>query len=181
MSGAPVFGDRVKLKVALDPGHRNNEEHTPGQLGVVVQDAAAVDGVVMVRVLFQGDDQPIRVPAANVTTDLDWATPRETAAINAVGAVLRAERCASQEPKVSRIARKVIAAADAARERFDVQAAMPKDAPAPTAAEKITAAASGSSVRDNRPHSRACGVSPHPHGVHCSTNCPTCHGKDDPA
>ena len=27
------------------------------------------------------------------------------------------------------------------------------------------------------PHSRACGIVPHPHGQQCSWNCPTCHGK----
>jgi len=30
---------------------------------------------------------------------------------------------------------------------------------------------------DTRPHSRACGVTTHPHGSACSDNCPTCHGK----
>lgn len=33
---------------------------------------------------------------------------------------------------------------------------------------------------DRRPHSRACGWTPHPHGTRCSTNCPTCHGVDIP-
>lgn len=28
---------------------------------------------------------------------------------------------------------------------------------------------------DDRPHSRACGVNPHPHGPQCHPNCPTCH------
>ena len=28
-----------------------------------------------------------------------------------------------------------------------------------------------------RPHSRACGATKHPHGTACSTNCPTCHGR----
>lgn len=32
--------------------------------------------------------------------------------------------------------------------------------------------------KDQRPHSRACGVKPHAHGSACSTNCQTCHGKD---
>lgn len=27
---------------------------------------------------------------------------------------------------------------------------------------------------DNRPHSRACGIHPHPHGAACHRNCPTC-------
>lgn len=27
------------------------------------------------------------------------------------------------------------------------------------------------------PHSRACGITPHNHGLHCHENCPTCHGK----
>jgi hypothetical protein len=27
------------------------------------------------------------------------------------------------------------------------------------------------------PHSRACGIHPHPHGAWCSTDCPTCGGK----
>jgi hypothetical protein len=31
---------------------------------------------------------------------------------------------------------------------------------------------------DTRPHSRACGWPSHRHGFSCSTNCPTCHGKD---
>lgn len=39
------------------------------------------------------------------------------------------------------------------------------------------AAASGI---DRRPHSRACGISPHDHGQACSTNCPTCHGQETP-
>lgn len=26
------------------------------------------------------------------------------------------------------------------------------------------------------PHSRACGIHPHPHGSACHANCPTCHG-----
>lgn len=32
--------------------------------------------------------------------------------------------------------------------------------------------------KDVRPHSRACGFRKHDHGKDCSTNCPTCHGKD---
>lgn len=28
------------------------------------------------------------------------------------------------------------------------------------------------------PHSRACGISPHPHGSMCHSNCPTCGGKE---
>lgn len=32
-------------------------------------------------------------------------------------------------------------------------------------------------VPDHMP-SRACfGIKPHPHGLECSTNCPTCHGR----
>lgn len=31
--------------------------------------------------------------------------------------------------------------------------------------------------RDERPHSRACGMHPHDHGTACSTNCPTCQGR----
>lgn len=27
------------------------------------------------------------------------------------------------------------------------------------------------------PHSRACGITEHPHGVHCSPDCPTCRGR----
>lgn len=27
------------------------------------------------------------------------------------------------------------------------------------------------------PHSRACGIRPHPHGTWCNANCPTCHGE----
>ena len=30
--------------------------------------------------------------------------------------------------------------------------------------------------RDPRPHSRACGIQPHPHGpLRCAGDCPTCH------
>lgn len=29
---------------------------------------------------------------------------------------------------------------------------------------------------DRLPHSRACGIRPHPHGRSCSSNCQTCHG-----
>lgn len=29
-------------------------------------------------------------------------------------------------------------------------------------------------VKDNRPHSRACGITPHPHGMACAEDCPTC-------
>lgn len=32
-------------------------------------------------------------------------------------------------------------------------------------------------LRDDRPHSRACGFKNHAHGPDCSNNCPTCHGK----
>ena len=28
------------------------------------------------------------------------------------------------------------------------------------------------------PHSRACGIHPHPHGSQCSTDCPTCLGRE---
>ena len=31
---------------------------------------------------------------------------------------------------------------------------------------------------DQRPHSRACGWRKHDHGVDCSSNCPTCGGKE---
>lgn len=31
-------------------------------------------------------------------------------------------------------------------------------------------------TKDNRPHSRACGITPHEHGTWCHSNCPTCHG-----
>lgn len=31
--------------------------------------------------------------------------------------------------------------------------------------------------RDERPHSRACGIKYHQHGPMCSRNCPTCEGK----
>jgi hypothetical protein len=31
--------------------------------------------------------------------------------------------------------------------------------------------------RDNRPHSRACGIWVHQHGAACHSNCPTCHGN----
>lgn len=31
-------------------------------------------------------------------------------------------------------------------------------------------------ARDNRPHSRACGIVPHPHGDGCHPTCPVCHG-----
>lgn len=30
------------------------------------------------------------------------------------------------------------------------------------------------------PHSRACGIRPHDHGIFCHDNCPTCHGKEMP-
>lgn len=30
--------------------------------------------------------------------------------------------------------------------------------------------------KDRRPHSRACGIRIHPHGVECSSDCPTCRG-----
>ena len=30
------------------------------------------------------------------------------------------------------------------------------------------------SIRDNRPHSRACGIAMHEHGPQCNPNCPTC-------
>lgn len=33
---------------------------------------------------------------------------------------------------------------------------------------------------DQRPHSRACGWRKHDHGVDCSSNCPTCGGKEIP-
>lgn len=32
--------------------------------------------------------------------------------------------------------------------------------------------------KDDRPHSRACGITPHNHGVWCHQNCPTCHGRN---
>jgi hypothetical protein len=32
-------------------------------------------------------------------------------------------------------------------------------------------------VVDNRPHSRACGIGQHAHGLMCHSNCPTCHGE----
>lgn len=28
------------------------------------------------------------------------------------------------------------------------------------------------------PHSRACGIRPHPHGTYCHSNCPTCLGSE---
>ena len=28
------------------------------------------------------------------------------------------------------------------------------------------------------PHSRSCGIIPHPHGITCRADCPTCQGKD---
>ncbi len=31
--------------------------------------------------------------------------------------------------------------------------------------------------RDQRPHSRACGITRHDHGPDCHSNCPTCHGR----
>lgn len=31
------------------------------------------------------------------------------------------------------------------------------------------------SERDDRPHSRACGIYYHPHGPLCKRDCPTCH------
>lgn len=31
---------------------------------------------------------------------------------------------------------------------------------------------------DRRPHSKACGVTKHEHGLACSRNCPTCGGQD---
>ena len=31
-------------------------------------------------------------------------------------------------------------------------------------------------ARDERPHSRACGIIPHDHGTGCHSNCPTCGG-----
>lgn len=33
---------------------------------------------------------------------------------------------------------------------------------------------------DRRPHSRACGITPHAHGRACSVDCPTCHGTETP-
>jgi hypothetical protein len=33
--------------------------------------------------------------------------------------------------------------------------------------------------RDERAHSRACGLIPHGHGHACHVNCPTCHGRID--
>lgn len=30
---------------------------------------------------------------------------------------------------------------------------------------------------DRRPHSRACGITPHEHGLRCSSDCPTCGAK----
>lgn len=33
-------------------------------------------------------------------------------------------------------------------------------------------------VKDERPHSRACGIKRHEHGTECSENCPTCGGKN---
>lgn len=36
-------------------------------------------------------------------------------------------------------------------------------------------------VPDARPHSRACGITPHEHGLWCSDNCPTCHGRAESA
>ena len=33
-------------------------------------------------------------------------------------------------------------------------------------------------MTDRRPHSRACGWRKHDHGVDCSSNCPTCGGKE---
>lgn len=35
-------------------------------------------------------------------------------------------------------------------------------------------------LKDSRPHSRACGISPHPHGPSCSSDCPTCHSLPAP-
>lgn len=32
---------------------------------------------------------------------------------------------------------------------------------------------------DNRPHSRACGIALHPHGIQCSRDCPTCSGAPE--
>lgn len=34
--------------------------------------------------------------------------------------------------------------------------------------------------RDERPHSRACGITPHEHGLSCNPDCPTCHGAVTP-
>lgn len=31
-------------------------------------------------------------------------------------------------------------------------------------------------VKDERPHSKACGFRMHEHGSQCSSSCPTCHG-----
>jgi len=31
--------------------------------------------------------------------------------------------------------------------------------------------------KDERPHSRACGIRSHPHGYRCHMTCPTCGGK----
>lgn len=31
--------------------------------------------------------------------------------------------------------------------------------------------------KDERPHSRACGIRQHEHGPDCSDNCPTCQGR----
>jgi hypothetical protein len=32
----------------------------------------------------------------------------------------------------------------------------------------------GVPVKDNRPHSRACGIRKHDHGIECAPDCPTC-------
>lgn len=33
-------------------------------------------------------------------------------------------------------------------------------------------------ARDERPHSRACGIRQHPHGTACAKDCPTCRGGE---
>jgi hypothetical protein len=34
-------------------------------------------------------------------------------------------------------------------------------------------------ARDERAHSRACGILPHGHGPQCHADCPTCHGVEE--
>jgi len=126
---APKFGDRVKLMTAADGG-RENESKEPGEVGVVlaIHDNSAIGTRSVVELRFHGDRSSITVPLDDVTTDLSWATPREEAALWAIRRVLRDERCAQQEPKVSRIARKVLDGVTQAQERFDFEASLPKAA-----------------------------------------------------
>ena len=46
----------------------------------------------------------------------------------------------------------------------------------PADVAKVAAHQAGKALADDRPHSRACGIRRHEHGVDCHANCPTCAG-----